>query len=50
MNLKPEQRLAVTVGLESKPISNDSNSDKLPTGLFKIVLGPTNNPKSTQPM
>jgi protocatechuate 3,4-dioxygenase beta subunit len=50
MNLKPEQRLAVTVGLESKPISNDFNSDKLPTGLFKIVLGPTNNPKSTQPM
>ncbi len=50
MNLKPEQRLAVTVGLDNQPVSKEPNAEKLLTGSFKIVLGPQNNPKTTQPM
>jgi len=56
MELKPEQRKAVTVGFESKPIGSDSKDsatqaiEKLPTGHFRIVLGPTNDAKATQPM
>ena len=55
MELKPEQRQAVTVGFEPKAIAPASDSAskselKLPTGLFRIVLGPTSDAKSTQPM
>jgi len=55
MELKPEQRKAVTVGFESKPISTSSDqkgqsAEKLPTGHFQIVLGPTSDAKATQPM
>ena len=51
MELKPEQRQAVTVGFEPKAIAPASDSElKLPTGLFRIVLGPTSDATSTQPM
>jgi hypothetical protein len=56
MELKPEQRKAVTVGFESKPIGSDSKDsatqsiEKLPTGHFRVVLGPTGDAKATQPM
>jgi len=51
MDLKPEQRAAVTIGLESKAIAEkDPNSEKLPTGEFRIVMGPRSDTKSTQPM
>ncbi|MCY2997217.1 MAG: protocatechuate 3,4-dioxygenase [Planctomycetota bacterium] len=55
MELKPEQRQAVTVGFEPKAIAPASDSAskselKLPTGLFRIVLGPTSDAKATQPM
>ena len=56
MELKPEQRKAVTVGFESKPIGPESkvsateSIEKLPTGHFRIVLGPTGDTKATQPM
>jgi protocatechuate 3,4-dioxygenase beta subunit len=55
MELKPEQRQAVTVGFESKSIaaasgSTDGSDLKLPTGLFRIVLGPTGDAKATRPM
>ena len=55
MELKPEQRQAVTVGFEPKAIAPASDSAskselKLPTGLFRIVLGPTGDTKATRPM
>jgi len=51
MDLKPEQRAAVTIGLAKKPIAeNDPKSEQLPTGEFRIVLGPRSDSKSTQPM
>ena len=55
MELKPEQRQAVTVGFEPKAIAPASDSTskselKLPTGLFRIVLGPTGDTKATRPM
>jgi len=51
MDLKPEQRLGVTVAMEKRRIADkDSNSESLPTGEFKIVLGPLSDSKSTQPM
>ncbi|MEI6526842.1 MAG: protocatechuate 3,4-dioxygenase [Planctomycetota bacterium] len=61
MELKPEQRKAVTVGFESKPIGSPSTdvagqndavgqNEKLPTGHFRIVLGPKSDAKATQPM
>ena len=51
MDLKPEQRAAVTIGLAKKPIAeNDPKSEQLPTGDFRIVLGPRSDSKSTQPM
>jgi hypothetical protein len=51
MELKPEQRAAVTIGLAKKPIAaNDPKSEQLPTGDFRIVLGPRSDSKSTQPM
>jgi protocatechuate 3,4-dioxygenase beta subunit len=51
MELKPEQRQAVTVGFEPKAIAPASDSElKLPTGLFRIVLGPTGDTKATRPM
>ena len=51
MELKPEQRQAVTVGFEPKAIAPASDSElKLPTGLFRIVLGPASDAKATQPM
>ncbi len=55
MELKPEQRQAVTVGFEPKAIAPASDSVskpelKLPTGLFRIVLGPTGDTKATRPM
>jgi protocatechuate 3,4-dioxygenase beta subunit len=55
MELKPEQRQAVTVGFEPKAIAPASDPAskselKLPTGLFRIVLGPTGDTKATRPM
>ncbi|MFM8573889.1 MAG: hypothetical protein ACKOAU_19995 [Pirellula sp.] len=55
MELKPDQRKAVTVGFESKPISGEPSTsgqtvEKLPTGHFRIVLGPTSDTKATKPM
>ena len=61
MELKPEQRKAVTVGFEPKPIASESKNaesknaggqklEQLPTGHFRVVLGPTSDSKSTQPM
>jgi hypothetical protein len=55
MELKPAQRQAVTVGFEPKAIAPASDSEskselKLPTGLFRIVLGPTGDTKATRPM
>ena len=51
MELKPEQRQAVTVGFQPAPIAADKpDGDKLPTGRFQIVLGPTSDSKATKPM
>lgn len=51
MELKPEQRQAVTIAMESRPLDPaNPNAEKLPTGTFKIVLGPQNDTKSTRPM
>ncbi len=51
MELKPEQRQAVTVGFEPKAIAPASDPElKLPTGLFRVVLGPASDAKATQPM
>lgn len=56
MELKPEQCKAVTVGFDPQAIASVSNdqkgtaAEKLPTGSFKIVLGPTSDAKATQPM
>lgn len=51
MDLKPEQRTGVTIGLESKPINDqEPKGEKLPTGEFKIVLGPRSDSKATPPM
>jgi hypothetical protein len=43
------------VGFESKPIGSPSTdaagqNEKLPTGHFRIVLGPKSDAKATQPM
>lgn len=51
MELKPDQRQAVTIAMASQRIDPaDSQSESLPTGNFKIVLGPLNDTKSTRPM
>ncbi len=51
MELKPEQRQAVTVGFEPKAIAPASDPElKLPTGLFRVVLGAASDAKATQPM
>jgi hypothetical protein len=40
MELKAEQRKAVTIGLESQLLDTaNPKSESLPTGNFKIVLG-----------
>jgi protocatechuate 3,4-dioxygenase beta subunit len=50
MELKAEQRKAVTIGLESQLLDTaDPQSESLPTGNFKIVLGPLSDSKSTRP-
>jgi protocatechuate 3,4-dioxygenase beta subunit len=56
MDLRPEQRKAVTVGFENKPIGPEPKDasgqpvEKLPTGHFRVVLGPKSDAKATQPM
>lgn len=51
MDLKPEQRKAVTIATELRPLDPARpESEKLPTGNFKIVLGPLRDSKSTRPM
>ncbi len=47
----PQQRKAVTMALESMPANpNDKSSPKIPTGNFKVVLGPKTDSKSTPGM
>jgi protocatechuate 3,4-dioxygenase beta subunit len=49
--LTSEQRRAVTVAMESLPLDPSTpTSATLPTGNFKIVLGPLSDSKSTRPM
>ncbi len=51
MDLKPEQRKGVTVAMTNRPIvENDRKAEQLPTGEFKIVLGPLSDRKATPPM
>jgi protocatechuate 3,4-dioxygenase beta subunit len=51
MDLSPEQRKSVTVAMESKALDvSNPQSEKLPTGNFKIVLGPLGDAKATRPM
>ncbi len=50
-NLSKPQQKAVTTEFEKKPIDREKpDGDKLPTGTFKIVLGPKSDSKVTQPM
>jgi protocatechuate 3,4-dioxygenase beta subunit len=51
MDLQPDQRRALTVAMESRPIdASNPASEKLPTGNFQIVLGPLQDAKTTRPM
>jgi protocatechuate 3,4-dioxygenase beta subunit len=51
MDLTPEQRRAVTLATEARPLELfNPSSETLPTGHFKIVMGPLSDSKSTRPM
>jgi protocatechuate 3,4-dioxygenase beta subunit len=51
MDLQADQRKAVTLSTELRPIdASKPDSERLPTGDFKIVLGPLSDSKSTRPM
>ncbi|MFN9436321.1 MAG: intradiol ring-cleavage dioxygenase [Planctomycetota bacterium] len=51
MELTPEQRKALTVTMDARSLDpSKPNSEALPTGDFKIVLGPLTDSKSTRPM
>lgn len=51
MELNPDQRKAVTVAMVPQSIDpSNPKSESLPTGNFKIVLGPLSDAKSTRPM
>ncbi len=51
MDLKPDQRKAVTVGFHPTRVEeNTDTSDQINSGTFQIVLGPREESRSTQPM
>jgi hypothetical protein len=51
MDLKPEQRKGVTVAMSRQSVApGNPSAEILPTGEFKIVLGPRSDAKATPPM